>query len=370
MDEAKEKALGAFNAAKGMFAANGMVCNIAMGVGMTILIAAVIVLIVTMGKFSKNKNKFVEPEVTTVAMPKRNTKQLRNYHIKAAHNACASGEFANDWVDLEALENAINNGCRWLHMEIYDIGGEPAVAVSNSVKYTSKSCYNSLPLGDVFKTIKDKAYTTSNGRDPLFLSLQVKSDNAAILPKIAELLRNYFAERLLGNAFSYEFSGRNLGAVPLSMLTGKVIVVGDLMNPKVKESGLMEYVNLGGNSAFNRVLQFTEAAYNPPSDLLEFAQKNITVCVPDLTSSASNYDSAVAFNQGIQVVAMCFQTPDANLALYNAKFGKYAFVEKSEGSQYKPTMVAEAPPLPPNVNYKAAVDTVMVAGIPQEISIG
>ena len=344
-------------------------CKAVMGVGIFVLVVGVFIIIYILTKFGRNKSKFVDPEVTTVALPRTYRKALRNYYIKASYNSCAAGEFANDWVDYDALKHAIKYGCRWLDFEIYDIGGEPHVAVSNSVKFTAKSCYNSLPLGEVFKTIKDNAYPASNGHDPLFLSFRIKCEHTPVFEKIAELLQINFAERLLGNAFSYEFGGKNLGAVPLIMLANKVIVAVDLSNVKVKESKLIEFVNLGLNSAFNRVLQYTEVGYNPPSDLAEFAKKNVTECVPDLSSSSSNYDSSVPFNYGIQVAAMCFQTHDDNLRLYNAKFDKSAFLEKPIEMQYVVATVEEAPPLPADVNYSEIVTMVKAGPFSPEISI-
>ena len=347
-----------------------MPCKIMIGVFVFVVVVALIVWAVNMTKMGRSIGKIAEPELTMAAIPQTHTNQLRNFYIKSSYNSCALGEFANDWVHLAALSNAIKHGCRLLDFEIYDIGGEPAVAVSNSVKFTTKSCYNSIPLSEVFKTVKNEAYTCSNGRDPLFLNLRVKSDNDELFPQIGNLLKNYFAERMLGPAFSYEFGGRNLAVVPLGALIGKVVILGDLSNAKMKASSLMEFVNLGGNSAFNRVLQYTEVAYSPPSDLPEFAQKNFTMCVPDLTPSASNYDSAVPFNLGIQMVAMCFQTRDDNLALYNAKFDKYAFLEKAPEIQYTPVTVPEAPSLPEKVNYATVTSTVTAGGFPVDISVG
>ena len=91
-----------------------MACKVSIGVGITIIFVAVMVFIYFLTKFGRNRSKFTDPEVTTVATPKTYNKALRNYYIKASHNSCASGEFANDWVDHEALIHAIKFGCRWL----------------------------------------------------------------------------------------------------------------------------------------------------------------------------------------------------------------------------------------------------------------
>ena len=315
------------------------------------IVGLVIVVIIWLVKISNKDRKFPDPTTTTVGIPTLMNKALRNYYIKSSYNSCASGEFTNDFVSMAALTNAIKQGCRLLDFEIYDIDGEPAVAVSNSVKYTTKSCYNSLPLSDVFKTVKNVAYTSSNGGDPLFLSLRIKCVHPEMFAKIGTLLQNYFSERLLGGKYSYEYGGKNIALVPLSNLSGKVIIIADLSNKKLPFSPFMEFVNLGANSAFNRILRYTEVAHDPPSDLSQFVLTNLTMCVPDLMGSASNYDSSVAMNQGIQIVAMCYQSADKNLAQYNSIFSRYAFVEKTPGLQYTPTVINDAPDLPPELNY-------------------
>jgi hypothetical protein len=345
---------------------SNLVCIGSMVLGIVVL---VIVFIVYLVKMSKQSCSFKDPDTSTVGIPVLMNKALRNYYIKSSYNSCASGEFSNDFVCMKALTNAINQGCRFLDFEIYDIDGEPAVAVSNSVKYTIKSCYNSLPLSEVFKTVKNDAFTCSNRGDPLFLNLRIKTKNAAIFKKIGTLLQNYFSERLLGSDYSYEYGGKNIASVPLSDLLAKVVVIADLSNKNLQFSPFMEYVNLGGNSAFNRILRYTEVAHDPPSDLPQFVLQNLTMCVPDLLGSASNYDSSVAMNQGIQIVAMCYQSDDKNLAQYNSIFSRYAFVEKSADLQYTPKEVEEAPPLPEELNYGNILTTVRAGDTIQNITI-
>jgi hypothetical protein len=343
-----------------------LICIGSMVLGIVAIVIVFLVYLVNMGKRTRT---FADPATTTVSVPVIMNKALRNYYIKSSYNSCASGQFTNDFVSTAALTNAIKQGCRFLDFEIYDMDGEPVVAVSNSTKYSIKSCYNSLPLSDVFETVKNEAYTASNRGDPLFLNLRIKCTHAEMYKKIGTLLQNFFAERLLGGEYSYEYGGKNLGSVPLSDLLGKVIVVADLSNKKLQFSPFMEYVNLGGNSAFNRMIRYTEVAHDPPSDLAQFVLQNLTMCVPDLLGSASNFDSTVAMNQGIQIVAMCYQSDDTNLAQYNSFFSRYAFVEKSPELQYTPKVVEEAPALPEELNYGNIVTTIRAGDNVENITV-
>jgi hypothetical protein len=345
---------------------SNLMCIGSMVLGIVVLVIIVIIWLV---KMSKKDRKFPDPTTTTVGIPTLMNKSLRNYYIKSSYNSCAAGEFTNDFVSMAALTNAIKQGCRLLDFEIYDIDGEPVVAVSNSVKYTTKSCYNSLPLSEVFATVKNDAFTSSNRGDPLFLSLRIKCVHPELFAKIGTLLQNYFSERLLGGEYSYEYGGKNIALVPLNTLLGKVIIMADLSNKKLQFSPLMEFVNLGTNSAFNRILRYTEVAHDPPMDLSQFVLKNLTMCVPDLVGSASNYDSSVAMNQGIQMVAMCYQSADKNLAQYNTIFSRYAFVEKTADLQYTPTVVEDAPDLPSVLNYGNILTSVRAGDTVQNITV-
>ena len=299
-----------------------------------------------------------EPEETMVGISEEYAnKPIKVYHIKSSYNSCASGDYANDFVSLAALQNVIKNGCRFLDFEIYDINDEPVVAVSTGTSNDYKTSFNSIPLPEVFKIVKKKAFSTHNGRDPLFLQFRVRSAHVKICNKIAKLINLYFGNVLMDNQYNYENSYKNMANIPLSAFIGKVCIIFDTKNRVYKESSLAEFVNIGANDVFNRVMTYNDLALNPPSDILDYSKENLLTCIPD-SMKADNYDSSAAFNQGAQFIAMKFQTNDANLALYNEHFGQYAFLMKPEELQTRPNLVRQAAPMTSTSSAEEVISSV------------
>jgi hypothetical protein len=259
---------------------------------------------------------------------------------------------------LEALQNVIKIGCRFLDFEIYDIDGEPVVAVSNSASFAEKGSYNSLPLYEVFTTIKNEALIFP---EPLMLNFRIKCTHESVMNQIAKMLSDYFGDKLVNNNYMYN-SPNNLASVSLSKLKYKVIVIVDMTNKTVEASNLREYVNLGASTAYNRLSTFTELTQSPPPDLALFTKKCMVTCVPDLASTAANYDANKIFDLGVQVVAMCYQKSDANLVEYEKRFDGFSFILKPENLRYYPTVVPTAPALPASQQYSNIVGTVQAGG--------
>ena len=338
-----------------------------MGAMLTLALVGVIMWIIITSKMSRS---FAEPELETIGIASDSgavSNPLQLFHIKSSYNSCASGDYQNDFVSLAALTNAIKNGCRVLDFEIYDLQDEPVVAVSTSPNHTFKGSYNSIPLQEVLKKVKQEAFTVSNGRDPLFLQFRFKTDHIKICNITATLLKDHFGDVLLPNQFNFLYGGKNLAEVPLKAFIGKVGIIADMSNPIVGKSALNEFVNLGANTAFNRVMTFQDLAYNAPSDILDFSKQYMLTCTPEV-KTAANYDSSVGFNQGAQIIAMKFQNKDQNLQLYIDKFEGYAYLLKAEDLMYVPTVVPDAPALPESYNFGNVTDTIK-AGTMQPILI-
>ena len=279
---------------------------------------------------------------------------VRDFVIKSSYNSCASGSYKNDYVDLCALIHAIKEGCRFLDFEIYNIDNEPVVAVSDSVKYSMKHCYNYIRLADVFKCIENEAFAaTLNGMDPLFLNFRIKSDHLEIYDAIADLLKSdrytTLNMRLLGPKYSYEYFGHNLGKINLSDLVEKVVILADKSNGFVKDSKLNEYVNLGGHSPFLRIISFQALKTEDVTELKDYTLKRLVMCTP---MDSTNYKSSATMPLGIQISAMNFQTLDDNLTAYNKTFvdrGNHAFYRKPD--VFVPVTVDAAPALPKSMSY-------------------
>ncbi len=280
---------------------------------------------------------------------------LRDFYVKSAYNCCASGQFENDWVDLCALNNVIKQGCRFLDFEIYDLNDIPVVAVSATNNYYEKGSYNYVTFDDAISTIQSNAFTGGNcpnPKDPLFIHLRIKSNHLDIYNDISTILTTRLDSKMLPNIYSYEFGGKNLGAVPLVELLGKVIVIVDKSNPLFEKTSLDEFVNIASNSVFLRSLTYSNVVYtNDMTDLINNNKKNMCICKPDLSKTASNYNITAVKTYGVQFPLMCFQINDTNLQTYNALFNQAgkAFILKPDPLRYEP--VQTTPPTEPQITY-------------------
>lgn len=280
---------------------------------------------------------------------------LRDYYIKSSYNSCASGQFENDWVDLCALNNVIKQGCRFLDFEIYDLNDIPIVAVSSTNNYFEKGSYNYLTFDDVVSTIQSTAFTGGscpNPKDPLFIHLRIKSNHLDIYNNISNILTTRLDNKMLPNIYSYEFGGKNIGAVPLKDLLGKVIIIVDKSNPLFEKTSLDEFVNIASNSIFLRNLNYSNVVYSSDmTDLINNNKKNMCICKPDLSKSATNYNVSAVMQYGVQFPCICFQINDNNLQLYNALFNESgkAFILKPDALRYIP--VQTTPPTESQMSY-------------------
>lgn len=281
---------------------------------------------------------------------------LRDYYIKTAYNACSAGQLKNDFVNICALKNCIKQGARCLDFEVYSVDNEPVVATSSVDDYSIKETYNSVPMSDVLNIIRDYAFSGStcpNPADPLIIHLRIQSNNQTIYNKLAKMFETSLSDRILGPKYSYENHGRNLGAEPIKNLRGKVILIVDRSNPLFEQTDLDEYVNQASNSIFMRGVRYSEGVkYTPDMDeLIEYNKKCMTIVMPDLSGSDSNYAASLSIKTGCQLNAMSFQNFDANMEYYDMMFDSTgsAFILKPEALRFVPITVPA--PDPPNPEY-------------------
>lgn len=294
---------------------------------------------------------------------------LRDYHVKTAYNACCSGTFKNDFVNVCALKTCIKQGARCLDFAVYSIDGDPVVATSSVDNFAVKETYNSIPFGNVIDVINDYAFsgrTCPCPNDPLIIHLRIMTKRKEVYSKMADIVYNKLDHRLLGSAYSYENHGKNLGNTPLSELQGKIIIIVDKTNALFEGTPFDEYVNLASNSIFMRSLRFTNDVKLTPdtNELKEYNKKNMTICLPDLSVNPSNPSPLLSMSYGCQFVAMSFQQYDSNMEYYNNLFDKNnsAFILKEEKLRYIPVTIPVPAKANPMNSYKdRTVNT--VAGI-------
>lgn len=305
---------------------------------------------------SKVYNKF--PLISSISAENPNYQyKLRDYYIKTAYNCCAGGNFKNDFVNLCALRNCIKQGARCLDFEIYSVGNKPVIAVSSESNFNIKESYNTLSFAKAMEAIENYAFSGSscpNPADPLILHFRIMTNSTAIHDSMAKDLYNTLQQRLLGKRFSFENTGKNIGAYPLKKLMGKVIIMVDKSNPLFSNSILNEYVNIASNSAFVRLLRYNDVIFCPDKEeLLEYNKQNMTIALPNLSADNNNYSAALVSTYGCQMIGMSFQNFDANLQYYTQMFDDAgsAFVLRPERYRYVPIFIPEPPRQNPELTF-------------------
>jgi len=285
--------------------------------------------------------------------------KLRDYYIKTAYNACCAGGFKNDFVNLCALKNCLKQGARCIDLEIYSLDGKPVIATSSIDDFTIKETYNSIPFPAAMGVISDYAFSGSTSPcpgDPLILHLRIMSNNNKIYDEIAQDLHTKLERRLLGPEYSYENNGKNISDEPLSKFKGKVIIIVDKSNPLFESTSLDEYVNLASNSIFMRKVRYSYGIKfaQDTAELTDYNRKNMTICLPDLSSTPTNYPVSIPMSYGCQMIALSFQNYDANMRFYEKHFNGagYAFSLKPENLRYKEVTITIPDDPPQRVSYK------------------
>jgi hypothetical protein len=254
---------------------------------------------------------------------------LVDYYIKSSYNSCCAGNFYNSYVTLKALEVVINQGARLLDFQIYSINGEPVVGVSALPLSSLKGSYNYLNINDVFSIINDKAFTCSNGEDPLFLNFRIYSNKKEIYPKLASAIAEFFGNKLLSPAYGKEgISGeiydgslttKNMCLEPLSIFKKKVIIMAhhETLNFKNPKNDFYQLVNLTDTSQGFSYKRFNKIKNTSDITSLKNTNKKVITCVmPDWSLLTDNYNTLINFNSGCQMNLMNYQNLDSNLRYY------------------------------------------------------
>lgn len=283
--------------------------------------------------------------------------KLRDYYIKTAYNCCALGDFKNTYVDLCALENVLKQGVRCLDFEIYSLNGKPVVAVSSKDEYYIKESFNSIYLGSVLDYINNYAFSSSkapNAKDPLLLHFRIKSKNKSMYDAMAELIQTKLSSRLLGSKYNNENNGDNLGMEPIKNFIGKIIIIVDKQNPFFEETTMKEITNMASNSVFMRALRDDDVKFTPDfEELVDFNKKNMTISMPNLSTSDANVEAAVHMRYGCQCIAMNYQNYDEHLEFMDTFFENegHAFVLKPEELRFIPVVINNPAKQNPNLSF-------------------
>jgi hypothetical protein len=161
-------------------------------------------------------------------------KKLREVSILSSYNSCLNNNQMLTYVSENVLKQVIKSGARFLEFNVFGdkfgTGGEPVV--SNGFKRGEwKLTMNTVPFENVIAIIADNAFKVlsddggaPNVNDPIFISLNLSTGyNVYCLDKIADIILDYFSERLLDPKYAYQFSNE-LHNIKMRDLQNKVVI--------------------------------------------------------------------------------------------------------------------------------------------------
>ena len=285
-------------------------------------------------------------------------KNLYDYYIKTAYNACSGGTYKNDFVNICNLKSILKEGVRGLDFEIYSIDNEPVVSTSTKENFYIKETYNYVPFSDVMSCIKNYAFSSStapNNTDPILIHLRIRSNNQEMYKNLANIFKSYNGF-MLGKEYSFENHGNNIGEKPLLNFKNKIILMVDKSNNAFLENKeFLEFVNITSNSIFMRLLNYYDVKNTPDiTELQNFDKRGMSIVVPEKTSNPSNSSGILCRDAGCQMVAFRYQYQD-NFLHENINFfnnAGYAFVLKPPELRYQPVTIPPPQQQDPELSYE------------------
>ena len=268
--------------------------------------------------------------------------KLKNMYIKTAYNACCSGNFKLDYVDLCALKLPSIYGVRALDFQIYSLKNEPIVAASTTNSHNYKETINHLNLVDVMYEVK-KLFLSPNTEtkmqnDPLFLIFRMHTKNENIYNRMASIFGevfNYASLRRKQVSEPYDSYYNSFKNIEFASLGGSVIFIlihSENTNSIIESTNLGSYIDIYGSDM--QVYRYNDLKDTQSQSVLtRMSNIKMSYCMPTLEKSNTNFDYLLPFSMGFQFVGMNFQNPDVYLDEYNNFFKNSYAISKNSGTE-------------------------------------
>ena len=299
----------------------------------------------------------IERNITSINPSDSQSKfKLRDYYIKAAHNAFNPDKFKNSNVSMDAFLYVIARGCRFIDFEVFSVENQPVIASSSVNSFNYKETYNHIPVTDAFEVLGNYVFSSSkcpNPGDPFIIHMRMMSQNITMYDNLAKIISQSksVARYLLGPKYGREYQSKDLGNEDLLDFRGKIILMVDGTNPVYRKTKLFELINMSSKSLFlSKYNYFGVKNVGDPQIFKDANKKNMCLVLPEKGGRPINDGHNGPFTWGCQIAAMCFQEEvrDEKLKAYEDKFASvgYAFILKPEDLRYVPITIPA--PIPPN----------------------
>jgi len=267
--------------------------------------------------------------------------RLADFHVSTAYNCALTGYQMLDYTSTKMIKKVMQAGVRGLVFSVFSntYGKDAYPVVSSGYKQGEwKLTANTLSFEECINTVANNAFDiydgdigTFNSEDPIFIILDIKTENIYTLDRIGQILTNNFKSGnnslFLDSKYSYQQS--NLGEIPMQQLYGKVVIIA---SGGFRGSKLEELVNYSWD--LDKLRNYHHSEINnddfDKKELIKFNKRNLSIVFPNKEGDffSSNYNPKIGFNTGCQFVAMNYQRLDSNMDTYITKFQKAGIVPK------------------------------------------
>jgi hypothetical protein len=274
-----------------------------------------------------------------------NTK-LCDVKVASSYNAASNIYQMIDYTAKELVLIRLQSGVKYLEFNIFnsEFGQNAEPVISNGYKQGEwKMTLNTTHCADIFKTIADNAFKliekdaggVPNPQDPIFIGLNLNTNNnIACLNKLAGYIYKHFKDRLLPNEFSFQ-SNEDLPSTPLHELMERVVI---FASDGFQGSHLEELVNYSWDniedSKNHKLRRYhyeeIDAYLFNSKELTEFNKSGLTIVVPNKEGDyiSHNYNANKYLDLGCQFVTMNYQTIDSKMDSYITEFKDSSIILK------------------------------------------
>lgn len=189
--------------------------------------------------------------------------KLVDFHVLSSTNTFMTGLSMGDYIDIKMLENVLYYGTRYIELEIFSENGKnnSNPVISYGVKKGNWiTSYNTIHANLVFKFIADYAFSqrfVSNYMDPLFVYLDIKTDNKKTLDALYDIILSSCNHYLLEK--QYLNNNINLARVSVCDLMNRLIL---FSSPGYEKSKLENIISLSTKGPYLQRIYISDIVSN------------------------------------------------------------------------------------------------------------
>jgi hypothetical protein len=322
---------------------------------------------------------------------------LSDYYIASSFNSACIGNQKFDYVSLEMLETVLRSGARYIELQIcqeaLQSGSKPVIATGDKTGKWINSL-NTLNIHEALNVVSRMAFVKTEGslNYPLFIYLNLKTDDKTTLDLLADTIKQYLSKRLLEPAkyhkypIAHERICKLLNKVILlssqehvsSDKLTQLIIPSDNYIQRIKHTEIDQIINndtsqKAGSKPYHKILsrkaqeedsEHFKAKYKDLSSLTldhnylrdlqtddtivdvlgNYNKAGLTVVLPhndtvvgtdeEADVFSLNYDISNAMRYGCQFISMNYQIHDDKMDAYIDMFKESSFILKPTGLRF------------------------------------